>query len=129
MRKIVILLISVMIMVLGSQTAWAGMRCQGKIISAGLTQGQVEKLCGKPTHTYEWTETETRYPPTYSSPLYSGQTRQPHQQLLPQYERPVYISVNYNRWTYDLGPTQFIKYLIFINGILDHTTEGGYGTQ
>jgi hypothetical protein len=39
----------------------------------------------------------------------------------------VYACVVYDLWTYDRGPSEFIRTLIFTRGVLREIEVGGYG--
>ena len=92
-------LIGLLVLLL-SLPSLAQFRCQGKIIGQGMTQGRVQQLCGKPTSTYHWVAVEKVFQSTYPVPLHHGYSKQLNPQLGYQYQRPVYVSVNYSRWMY-----------------------------
>lgn len=110
-----------------SAVTLADFRCQSKIISAGMTQDQVAHWCGQPNATYHWTAVEAYYESRYPTRRSTYQVNRPTQELGVAAPRPVYVSVHYNRWTYNFGSNQFIKYLVFRNGVLQEIDEGGYG--
>ena len=100
----------------GSFTALAGsgFRCSGKIISIGNTRDYVLDKCGEPTTIEDRTERlargfRYRYPESHEEPNYVI--------------REIQIEV----WTYNLGSTQFIRYLTFKNGKLVRIRTGDYG--
>jgi hypothetical protein len=92
----------------------AGFRCGGRIIDVGNTRDYVLHQCGEPSNKEERTERlatnfRTRYPEDLEGYNYI---------------------LNENRievWTYNLGPTQFIRYLTFRNGKLIKIKTGDYG--
>lgn len=100
----------------GSFSALAGadFRCSGRIIGVGNTQDYVLDKCGEPTSIEERTGSSVRgfrqrYPESHEELNYIIRERQ--------------IEV----WTYNLGSTQFIRYLTFKNGKLVRIRTGGYG--
>jgi hypothetical protein len=97
-----------------SAVGGSGFRCGGRIIDVGNMRDYVLHQCGQPSNIDEKTER-----------LATGfRSRYPENQ-----EGYNYI-INENRievWTYNLGPTQFIRYLTFRNGKLIDIKTGGYG--
>jgi hypothetical protein len=92
----------------------AGFRCSGKIISVGNTRDFVLDKCGEPTSIEERTERiargfKHRYPESHEELNY------------------VIGEVQVEVWTYNLGRTQFIRYLTFRNGRLVAIETGEYG--
>ena len=92
----------------------AGFRCGGRIIGVGNTRDYVFHQCGEPSNIEERTERvatdyRTRYPEDLEGYNYIINENQ--------------IEV----WTYNLGRTQFIRYLTFRNGTLVDIKTGGYG--
>ncbi len=97
-----------------SALAGSGFRCSGRIISVGNTQDYVRDKCGEPTSIEERTESlvrgfRHRYPESHEELNYVIRERQ--------------IEV----WTYNLGSTQFIRYLTFRDGKLVAIKTGDYG--
>lgn len=100
----------------GSFSALAGsdLRCSGRIISVGNTRDYVLDKCGEPTSIEKRTERSARgfrhrYPESHEELNYVI--------------REIQIEV----WTYNLGSTQFIRYLTFRNGKLIAIRTGDYG--
>ena len=100
----------------GNFSALAGsdLRCSGRIISVGNTQDYVLDKCGEPTSIEKRTESLARgfrqgYPESHEELNYVI--------------REIQIEV----WTYNLGRTQFIRYLTFRNRKLTTIETGGYG--
>jgi len=92
----------------------SGFRCGGRIIDIGNMQDYVLHQCGQPSNIEERTEKLAS----------NFRTRYPEDQ-----EGYNYI-INENQievWTYNLGRTQFIRYLTFRNGKLVAIKTGGYG--
>jgi hypothetical protein len=92
----------------------SGFRCGGRIIDVGNMQDYVLHQCGHPSNIEERTEKLAS----------NFRARYPEDQ-----EGYNYI-INENQieiWTYNLGRTQFIRYLTFRNGKLVAIKTGGYG--
>lgn len=97
-----------------SAIAGSDFRCSGRIIAVGDTQDYVLDKCGEPTGIEERTERiargfRQRYPESHEELNYVI--------------REICVEV----WTYNLGRTQFIRYLTFRNGRLVAIETGGYG--
>ncbi len=92
----------------------SGFRCGGRIIDVGNTQDYVRDNCGEPTSTEERTEmVATRFRSSY-----------------PESHEALNYVIRENKievWTYNLGSTQFIRYLTFKNRKLIDIQTGGYG--
>jgi hypothetical protein len=94
--------------------AAASFRCGGRIIDVGQSRDFVFHKCGQPTNIEERTE---RFGTNFI------------QRYPEDHERYNYI-INKNQievWTYNLGPTQFVRYLTFKNGKLIDIKTGDYG--
>lgn len=80
-----------------------GLRCGARLVSAGDREYSVRKKCGAPTSAQRWVDYR-------DDGTANGRT--------------VLVDV----WTYDFGPTQFIRILTFENEILRNVEAGDYGT-
>jgi len=116
MHFVFITLLFLSLIFTGSFTALAGsgFRCSGRIISVGNSQDYVFDKCGEPTSIEERTERlasgfRHRYPESHEELNY------------------VIREIRIEVWTYNLGSTQFIRYLTFKNGKLVRISTGGYG--
>ena len=97
-----------------SAIAGSDFRCSGRIIEVRQTRDYVRQKCGPPNNIEERTENLARafnhsYPENHEGYNYI---------------------INENKievWTYNLGPTQFVRYLTFRNGALIDIRTGGYG--
>ena len=85
--------------------AAAQMWCEGRLVEVGASEQQVRDLCGSPDSTQVL---DDGAPMAYAGTLY-------------RQERS-------DEWTYNLGPGQFVRHLIFLGGILQQVRHGGYGT-
>jgi len=97
-----------------SATGGSGFRCGGRIIDVGNMRDYVLHQCGQPSNIEERTERlATNFKARY-----------------PEDQEGYNYTINENRieiWTYNLGRTQFIRYLTFRNGKLIDIKTGGYG--
>jgi len=81
-------------------------RCGARLVGTGQSPSDVYARCGEPTDRAIATEFVTVR-------LRSGI----------EITRAVLVE----RWTYDRGPRQLVRYLTFHDGRLAHIDEGGYG--
>lgn len=95
-------------------------RCGSKLLSVGNTKDQVLNNCGPPTSENSWEE--ERLERVYGSPYspggpFSG-TRVPLLTI-------VYVRID--EWTYNFGPSYFMRTLRFENNRLVDIQTGSYG--
>jgi len=90
-------------LLLAAAPAAAQMECEGQLIQVGDTTEQVLRLCGEPTRR----EVKNRGAPLNEYGAEWQETRTVE-------------------WTYDPGPGQFVRHLLFENGTLSQIREGGY---
>jgi len=119
MKRLYLVFLNLLFLLLifaGNFSALAGsdLRCSGRIIGVGNTQDYVLDKCGEPTSIEKRTESSVRgfrqgYPESHEELNYVI--------------REIQIEV----WTYNLGSTQFIRYLTFRNRKLTTIETGGYG--
>ena len=95
-----------------------GLRCKGRIVSIEDTTAKVMDICGEPQHVNSWEENRIRDEDRY----YHYKSRKKSHQYYPTTD-----SVNLEEWTYNFGPTVFIRYLLFENGRLKEITLGDKG--
>lgn len=89
-------------------TVYPGMqRCDFNSLSLGTTSAVVRAKCGKPD------SQEQRYE-TITEPIAGGRRQ---------------VSVSVDEWTFNLGPTQFMRILTFHNGELVDISTGERGFQ
>jgi hypothetical protein len=103
-----------------------GFYCDGKLISVGDTKYEVLGKCGEPD--FIDVRTEKRVKRDYYRelvPLWDF-NRYSTRQL---YREPFLVveEVVIEEWTYNFGPTRFIRYLTFENGKLVNIVSGDYG--
>ena len=107
----------------GIANADSAFRCGTQLVSLEDTRNEVLRMCGQPTSVDSWEEerilrdfrTYRDYDPSTSKYKW--------------YREPflVKVQVNIELWTYNLGSTQFIRYLRFENGTIKEITTGGKG--
>ncbi len=95
-----------------------GLRCKGRIVSIEDTTAKVMDICGEPQYVKSWQEKRIRDEYLY----YHYKSRKKSH---PYY--PATDSVSLEEWTYNFGPTVFIRYLLFENGRLKEITLGDKG--
>jgi hypothetical protein len=103
-----------------SQGFATGLRCGTRLITVGDTKPEVIAQCGAPDYTEKWEEErimrDFRHPLNYQNNYQWG--REPFL---------VKVPVKFERWYYNFGPTQLIRYLKFRNGELVKITTGERG--
>lgn len=94
-------------------------RCKGSVISVGDYASEVLEKCGEPDHREKWQEE------VYSrkSQIFDHENE--------RYREPILIKspVRMERWTYNLGSQQFIRYLQFQNSELINIETGDKGSN
>jgi hypothetical protein len=93
------------------------LRCQGRLVSIGDTKEEVLDKCDKPDKRDQWEEDQN----STISQIYDYKTE--------QYMAPKVIKqpIHMERWTYNMGPNKFIRYLYFQNGELIKIETGERG--
>jgi hypothetical protein len=109
-----------------TQVSANGFWCGNNLITEGTSRFEVLSRCGEPD--YKEIRFEKRIQRDYYRDLFmSEQWRWYREKEL--YREP-YLAVEdilIEEWTYNLGPTRFIRYLIFENGRLVDIKTGDYG--
>lgn len=98
-----------------------GMRCGTKLVSDGDTLYDVLSRCGEPKFRLHRVELRT-VRSWVSTPCTAAGT-----QCGRMVERTVEVQID--EWTYDFGPTQFIRYVTFEDGRLLRVESGAYGAE
>ena len=109
--------------VFGSVDAAAAFRCRTRLVSEGDTRAEVIHKCGEPTFVDSWEEEliQRDFGAVRNYALRTGRYEGYREPFL------VKIQVKIELWTYNLGSTQFTRYLRFENGILQEITTGAKG--
>lgn len=87
-----------------------GFRCGQRLVNTGDSKEQVQVRCGQPQSQDRWVEEEISY-----------DTDQAGHRI----QRVVTIPVD--RWVYNLGPTSFLRILLFRRGHLTEIQVGDRG--
>lgn len=98
-------------------------RCKGHIISVGDYQAEVLRKCGQPDQTEAWEENEAEvfeHTLEYRSERYRERHRA---------SKLIKAPIRVERWTYNLGPQKFIRYLTFKKSELVKIETGGKGSR
>ena len=98
-------------------------RCGTQLVSEGDTKYEVAHKCGDPQNIESWEEDhiQTDYGLRREYDNRSGRYN--------WYRAPFLVNekVRIEEWTYNPGPTEFIRYLRFENGILTNISTGDKG--
>ena len=112
---------SICILIIFINNPTYALRCSGSIVSIGDTKSQVIGKCGEPNHIESWEEERIKkdYYHSYD----------PHRSY-EGYREPFLVKeyVTIEEWTYNRGPTSFIRYLLFENGRLKKINLGEKGS-
>jgi hypothetical protein len=99
-----------------------GFRCEsGRLVGVGDHMYEVQKKCGEPDFTGQRTEKRK-----VRVKVRAGQGQRGYFEEVTE-EREVEILVD--EWIYDLGPTRFIRNVLFENGRVVGVGTGGYGNR
>jgi len=112
--------LSICILVILMNNPAYGLRCSGSIVSIGDTKSRVIDKCGEPDHIEPWQEERIKKDHYYSYDHYRSYEGYREPFLVKEY-------VRIEEWTYNLGPTSFIRYLLFENGRLRKINLGDKG--
>ena len=102
----------------------AGFRCGTKLVSEDDTKLEVRHKCGEPASVEIWTEERSRH---FRYRLKPGDDQHVRKKGYRSrgYGQRTYVTVE--EWTYNLGPSRFMRLLRFENGKLKKLETGGYG--
>jgi len=99
-----------LVLALLSETASASssgtFRCGSNLVSVGNTKAEVLIKCGAPDWKDDWTSEVINNVNTADE---------------------LRVSIDRERWLYNLGPNSFLRFLLFENGRLIKISTGGYG--
>jgi hypothetical protein len=126
------LIIAVVLLLISGADAIAGsdnsstMRCGTRIVTIGESRYTVRAKCGPPSQKdvrHEKRIARDTYRDLFPS---QGNSKNREQE---KYREPLFVeeNVEIEEWTYNLGPTSFIRYLYFENGKLVQIETGDYG--
>jgi hypothetical protein len=89
-------------------------------VSIGDTKSQVVDKCGEPDHIESWEEERIKKDYYYTYDHYRSYEGYREPFLAKEY-------VRIEEWTYNFGPTTFIRYLLFEKGRLKKIKDGDKG--
>ena len=98
-------------------------RCGGRLVFEGDSKAEVFYKCGEPDFVDSWEE-ERILSYAYRPLFRDGSWRYVHRGYSSPHTKE-YVKIE--RWTYNFGPSSFIRYLRFENGILKKIFTGSYG--
>ena len=104
----------------GTDSPTSSLRCGQYIILRGARQSEVLRKCGNPSNIERWEKESVRRDFHKDIPVQSDE------QLS---QEPLFLreQIRVEEWEYNFGPTRFLYYLRFENGILVRITVGDYG--
>jgi hypothetical protein len=108
------------------QSSADGLWCGNALITEGTSRFEVLARCGEPD--YKIARFEKRIKRDYYRDLFMAERWRWYREE--ELYREPYLAVEevlIEEWTYNLGPTRFIRYLIFENGKLVDIKTGDYG--
>ena len=109
--------------VFGSVDTASAFRCGTRLVCEGDTRAEVIQRCGNPTFVDSWEEE------LIQRDFGAFRDYDPRTGIYEVSREPflVKIQIKIDLWTYNLGSTQFTRYLRFENGILQEITTGAKG--
>jgi hypothetical protein len=103
-----------------------GFWCKNSLITVGDTKYEVINRCGEPD--YKDFRVEKRIMRDFYRDLFiSGIVDMYSERRLYREPRYAVEEVIVEEWIYNLGPTRFLRYLVFENGRLVNISTGDYG--
>jgi hypothetical protein len=120
--RISLVLLSLFLAVAGPLTARAdsGFRCRsGRLVSVGDRMLEVRNRCGDPD------AISTRIEKRRIKHRYTRWVGGVQESVVEEVE----VDVPLDEWTYDLGPSSFVRYVLFENGAIVDVSTGGYGAK
>ena len=120
MHKLAVLVVVLLWLAPVESRADDGFRCgNGRLVSVGDGMKQVRDRCGEPD--YVTTRTERRA----IRHRYTRRVGNAEESIVEEQE----IEVPLDEWTYDLGPSAFIRYVTFESGRVISIGTGDYGRR
>ena len=103
-----------------------GFWCKNRLVTIGDTKYEVLSRCKEPAYKDFWIEKRIKRD-FYGNPFVSSLDDVYSERR--QYRMPRYAveEVVIEEWIYNLGPTSFLRHLVFENGRLVNITTGNYG--
>jgi Protein of unknown function (DUF2845) len=122
-RSLHVLSLITLLIAFGLTDSSFAFRCGTELVDEGETKYEVLHKCGDPSHIESWEEDriQTDFGLRREYDTHTGQAYWSRAPLL------VKEKVKIEEWTYNPGPTEFIRYLRFENGILTNISTGNKG--
>jgi hypothetical protein len=98
-------------------------RCGTQLVDEGDTKYEVQHKCGRPDYVESWEEERVQRDFGLRRE-YDNRTGQHYWSRAPFLVKE---KVRVEEWTYNPGPTEFIRYLRFENGVLTNISTGDKG--
>jgi Protein of unknown function (DUF2845) len=122
-RRLHVLSLITFLIAIGLTDLSFAFRCGTELVDEGDTKYEVLHKCGDPSHIESWEE--DRFQTDFGLRReYDTHTGQPYWTRAPLLVKE---KVKIEEWTYNTGPTEFIRYLRFENGILTNISTGDKG--
>ena len=117
------LIVIIGLMLLGLWEPSFALRCGTRLVSIGDTRFEVLQKCGEPDFVEAWEE-ELIQRDFGIRRQFDSESRR-----YTWYREPFLVKeqVKIEEWTYNLGPTRFVRYLRFENGVLTDIRTGDKG--
>ncbi len=93
-------------------------RCGQELVPDKASFYQVRRICGEPIDIHQWIEHRVASAPAYDQRPISQRRHFPNSPQTSIPVIPIVIPINVEEWTYDFGPTQFMRVFRFENGRL-----------
>jgi hypothetical protein len=120
--KVIFSVALLLILILAGGSPAQAFYCGTRLVNVGDTRFEVMRKCGAPDWVESWEE--ARYQTQYRKSFPDGGKSPPS--YVPF---PIIIYVTIEQWTYNFGPTQFIRLLTFENSRLVDIATGDYGSR
>ena len=120
MKKPGVALLVISVLLLAPLQTASAFRCGSKLVSIGDTRREVLDKCGSPGWVDSWME-ERLFRGTGQAMVNRGNN------FTAQVPVATVVQVTIEEWTYNMGPTQFIRILRFENSRLTEIQTGDYG--
>jgi len=122
-HRLYVLSLFTLLIVFGLTDPCFAFRCGTELVDEGDSKYEVLHKCGEPSHTESWEEERIQRDFGLRRE-YDSRTGQHYWSRAPLLVKE---KVKIEEWTYNPGPTEFIRYLRFENGILTNISTGDKG--
>jgi hypothetical protein len=111
----------------GRSAAYSSIRCGNRLASAGATRGEVLALCGEPLSKESRTEVIRSSQSADQRQSDRGTQSQTQVETGGSVSTEVVLIKNIDEWTYNFGPSELMRTVVFENGRLVRVETGMYG--